>query len=68
MKQAMRNKSCYQCQYYQREQTGPHEWVADCTLKQVHFLNADHCAFYLPGGLLEENNDWPKRGLSPCPS
>lgn len=70
-KSAMSDRACHQCQYYQRKQTGPNEWGADCSLKQACFLDADSCGLFLPGRLLDENNDWPMNrliGAQPAPT
>lgn len=55
------SKSCHECRHYQRERSGPHEWIAWCALQQTDFLNADHCGFYWPDAsiILDEGERWP---------
>jgi hypothetical protein len=62
----MTDKSCCHCKYYQRKQSGPHEWIAWCALQQTDFLNADLCGFYWPGSIIPDNEGerWPFRAES----
>lgn len=59
----MSDKACFRCQHYCRQRTGPHEWSADCALRQRDFPDAAHCAFYQPApeDPIDEGERWPSR-------
>lgn len=41
-------KSCTDCRHSRRQQTGPHSWDLDCSLRQITFPDAVECVFYQP--------------------
>ncbi len=41
---------CSDCRHSRRQQTGPHSWRLDCSLRQLAFPDAKDCAFYQPPG------------------
>lgn len=58
---AAMEKHCAYCRHYQREQTGPHEWTADCFLGQSGFPEtAPECGFYVPAQFNDDEH-WPRR-------
>lgn len=57
-------KSCQDCRYRRREQTGPHLFAHHCELHQIDFPDgAYHCNSYHPGPdpTEDEGEWWPKR-------